>query len=315
MIGLLVLIWSSACISPQIKLFSDSRDALQEFVLQGKGEQKILVLPVEGMITDAADQGVLRSQPSMVQEIVSRLEKAKKDPDIKALLLKIDSPGGTVTASDLIYHEIQKYKEETGVEVVAIFMNLAASGGYYVALPADLIMAHPTTATGSVGVILWHPGVVELMDKIGVTVDPTLSGIYKDMGSPFRKQTETEAVIFQEMITSLASRFIDLVQKHRNPSPEALERITTGRIFLADEARELGLVDRIGYLSDAIDAVQELSNLPLDAQVVVYRRNEYINDTLYNNAAVSRDFDLLGIGRILPSLKSGFYYLWYPGTE
>lgn len=317
--AILVLLCCSACISPQIKLFSDSRDALQEFVLQGEGEQKILLIPVEGMISDAADQGLLRSQPSMVQEIVSRLEKAKKDPDIKALLLKIDSPGGTVTASDLIYHEIQKYKEETGVVVVAVLMNLAASGGYYVSLPADLIMAHPTTVTGSVGVIMMRPGVVGLMDKAGVTVDTKVSGVHKDMGSPFRKPTETESTIFQEMITSLANRFVDLVREHRDPSPAALERITTGRIFLADEALELGMVDGIGYLSDAIDGAKKQGNLPSDAQVVVYRRNEYVNDTLYNDAAVSREFDLLGIGsgigRILPSPKSGFYYLWTPGAE
>ena len=107
-------------------------------------------------------------RPSQVQEVVSRLRRAEKDEEVKAVLLEINSPGGSITASDILYHEIMDFKERTGARVVAALMDVAASGGYYIALPADRIIAHPTTITGSVGVILVQPKVTGLMDKLGL---------------------------------------------------------------------------------------------------------------------------------------------------
>ena len=141
---------------PKIKLFSDGNEPLREITLQGTGKAKILLIPVRGTISDAPQKELLRSGPGMVRRIVSHLEKARKDPNIKAVVLKVDSPGGTVTASDMLYHELLEYKKQTGVKLVSAMTGVAASGGYYLSLPADLIIAHPTTITGSIGVISYN---------------------------------------------------------------------------------------------------------------------------------------------------------------
>jgi protease-4 len=198
-------------------------------------------------------------------------------------------------------------------------MDMAASGAYYIALPADRIIAHPTTVTGSVGVIFIRPQVTGLMEKIGVGVDVSKSGINKDIGSPFRAATEEEAQIFQAMTDQLGKRFIDLVARHRHLDPAALKEVATARVFLSDQALKLKLVDSIGYMSDGLKETRKLANLPEDARVVVYRRVEYPNDNIYNPAthlAGGKPLTLLptGLQQLLPINQAGFYYLWYPGT-
>jgi len=299
--------------APKVRLFPDSTVPYKEYTLEGRGKDKILVLQAEGQISETPSEGLLRDRPGMVQELASQLRKAEEDNDVRAVVLKINSPGGAVTASDVLYHELQAYKDRTGVKLVAVLMGLAASGGYYIALPADRIVAHPTTITGSVGVIFLQPKVEGLMDKIGVTVDVNKSGVNKDMGSPFRPTTAAEQKLLQDLTESLGQRFIDLVVAHRAPTPEALQTIRTARIVLAPEALSLGLVDQIGYMTDALRTARELAGLPEDARVVVYRRSEYPDDTVYNTAAAeagSRRPALVDLGLPLVPLSTGFYYLW-----
>jgi protease-4 len=259
----------------------------------------------------------MMTSPSIVQQVVSQLNKAEKDKHIKAVLLKINSPGGTITASDLLYHEISAYKKRTGTKVVAAMMDMATSGAYYIALPSDMIIAHPTTVTGSVGVIFIQPKFGGLMDKIGVGVDVQKHGKNKDMGSPFRASTEEESKLMQKAVNDFGERFIKLVQKHRNPQQTSLEEIATARIFLADDALRLGIVDRIGYLSDAVAESKKMAGIPDDARVVIYRRVEFPEDNYYNSAAMmTEDPKLAAINIELPdslNLKTGFYYLW-PGA-
>lgn len=309
------MLFITGCFSPNIKLFTDSRDPLREFTLQGKGKEKILMISVKGMISDASEKGLLRSQPSIVQRVVSQLRKAERDADIKAILLKINSPGGTVTASDILYHEIMAFKRKKGVKVTVAMMDLAASGAYYISLPADMIMAHPTTVTGSVGVIFMRPKVMGLMGKIGMGVEVNKSGKNKDMGSPFREATNEEQKIFDGLIKSLARQFIKRVAKHRNISHKDLSEISGARIYLAREARKLGLIDKIGYLSDAISETKSMAGLPKNAKVVVYRRTEYPDDNLYNTTMKYNGKALIHLG--LPEVATphtGFYYLWPSAT-
>ncbi len=308
-----LVVLAAGCGGPLIRVFPDGDAPLREFTLEGEGKNKILVIPVEGRLTAAPDRGWVRTRPSAVQRITAQLEKAKKDDAVRAVLLKIDSPGGTVTASDLLYHEIMTYKEETGNKVAAVFMNLAASGGYYIALAADRIMAHPTSVTGSVGVIFMRPGVSGFMEKVGLEMRLNKSGKNKDMLSPFRKASPAENRMLQDLVNRLAQRFYDLVKKHRNPTPAQLDDIASARIYLAGDALALGLIDEIGYLTDAIDRTRSLAGLGDDARVVVYRRNEYADDTLYNSRSEGpAPHPLSGLvpGPLRFSSSPGFYYLW-----
>jgi protease-4 len=316
-ITMLILMMVTACSGPRIKLFSDNIDPLKEFTLEGSGTDKILLIPVNGLISDRPKKGLIHTSASLVEQIVSQINKAEKDKQIKAVLFKINSPGGTITASDLLYHEISLFKERTGTKITVSMMDVATSGAYYISLPADLIMAHPTTVTGSVGVIYLQPKVGGLMDKIGLGVDVKKYGKNKDMGSPFRDSSEEEQKLMQKAVNDFGERFIRLVQKHRKPERQALSEISTARVFLAEEALKLGLVDKIGYLSDAVKESKMLAGISKDARVVVYRCNEFPEDNYYNTAGIaSEDLNISVINIELPeslSLKTGFYYLW-PGA-
>lgn len=311
-----VLIFSG-CATPRITLFSDDTVPLQEFTLQGKGKDKILVIPIKGEISGSTSKGLIFTKPSMIQEVVSQLKQAEKDKAIKAIILKIDSPGGTVTASDILYHEILAFKKRTGVKLVAAMMDVAASGGYYIALPADFILAHPTTITGSIGVIFMQPKVNNLMEKIGVGLDINKSGKNKDMGSPFRNTTDEERKLFQDLTDELGKRFINLVSINRKLEKNQRVEISTARIYLAPKALELGLIDKIGYLDDAISETKKLAGLSQDARIVIYRRTQYPNDNLYNTSVDrqgGQGLSLidLNLPESISPLNTGFYYIWMP---
>jgi protease-4 len=311
----------SSCIKPKITLFREVTEPLKEYTLQGTGKEKILIIPIKGFISDSEKDLPFYHKPGMVQEVVSELNKAEKDKDIKAVILKIDSPGGSVTASDMLYHEIMKFKERSGAKLIVIMMGVAASGGYYIALPADFIFAHPTSITGSVGVIFLRPNVSGLMDKIGLEMGVNKSGKDKDMGSPFRKATPEEQQIVQNMIDNLAGRFLSLVESHRKLNDDAKTNISSACIYDANDALSLGLVDQIGYLDDAIRKTTKTAGLSENAKVVVYRRAEYPDDNVYNNSFASRpgtpEMNLidLGLADAIPPFRSGFYYLWLPSPS
>jgi protease-4 len=314
LVAMVILLAITGCSLPKLTLFGEKQEPLQEFVLQGSGPGKILVLSIDGTISDRPQERILRSYPSMVQQAVAYLKHAEQDPEIKALLLKVNSPGGTVTASDILYHEISAYKQRTGVKMVVAMMNVAASGGYYISLPADYIMAHPTTVTGSIGVIFMRPGVSGLMEKTGLAMTVNKSGAQKDMGSPFRLPTADEQVIFQELTDGLAGRFYDLVMQHRKLKPDQREQVVTARVYLAPQAQALGLVDQIGYLDDAVAKAKEIAGLGADARVITYRRHKVEDDTLYNPAIQRQGSDLEALVPFLAPLaastEAGFYYAW-----
>ncbi len=307
----------TACSLPRIRLFTDATDPLGEYTLEGGGAEKILLISVQGTISDTPQKGLVRSTPSMVQQITAQLKKAERDGDIRAVLFRINSPGGTIVASDILYHEISAYRSRTGAKIVVSMLDVAASGAYYMSLPADLIMAHPTTITGSIGVIFLRPKVHALMDKIGLGVDVTKFGSNKDMGSPFRDSTAEEQRIMQKAVNDFGERFIRLVQKHRTLPDKAIGEISTARVMTADEALHWGLVDKIGYLSDAVQEAKKLAGLAADARLVVYRRTKYADDHYYNATGAAGENEPAPVVIVsLPeslTLPAGFYHLW-PGA-
>jgi protease-4 len=305
-----------AC-APKFKLFPDGGDPLREYVLDGTDSSgKVLLLPLRGVISDEPREGMFSSRPSMVQDVVSQLRLAEKDKTVKAVVLAIDSPGGGVTASDMLYHEITAYRERTKAKILASLLDLAASGGYYAALPADRILAHPTTVTGSVGAVFYRPKVHGLLDKIGVGVEVSKSGANKDMASPFRADSAAERAQLQAIVQEMGDRFLSLVRERRKLSDVAARQVAGASVYTARQALDLGLVDGIAYLPEALDQAREMAGLPKEAEVVVYRRAEQPDDNPYNltTGPFAAKAALVSIEApwVLPP-KAGFYYLWLSG--
>jgi protease-4 len=318
-VAVVVVLFLIGCQAPKIRLFPSAQDPLQEYTLAGSEKGKVLVISIRGTISDAPKKQFISTHPSMVQEVVSQLRKAEEDPEVRAVILKVNSPGGSVTASDILYNEILAFKQKTKAKVVVAMMGVAASGGYYISLPADYIFAHPTSVTGSVGVLFLRPDVAGLMDKIGLGVEVSKTGKNKDMGSPFRPATAEEKQIINDLIDQLGKRFMDRIAEHRKIEPDNLKAISTARIFLADDALRLGMIDSIGYLAEAVSRAKQLADLPPDAKIVVYRRTDYPDDNLYNPTTSRYEGRGLSIISLdlpasLTSFQAGFYYLWQPGV-
>ncbi len=317
-IAALSLFYASGCATIKMNLFVDKTDPLEERTVQdGTSSSKILLINIDGFISNEEGFDFVRDTSSMVEDTVAQLRLAAQDSYVKAVLLKVNSPGGTATASDIIYHEIMSFKEKTGCKIYVHMMDIATSGGYMVSLPADKITAQPTSVTGSVGVIFLRPKLEGLCDKIGVSVYVSKSGENKDMGSPFRKETKEEEEIFQSLINGLNSHFYSLVQKHRKITPDNLNRIRTARVFLAEEALKVGLIDGICYPDETIKLCIKDAGLRENSKVIAYRRKEYPDDNIYNTSKASASGNLslinLGILNSIGNMKAGFYYVW-PGA-
>jgi protease-4 len=320
LIFLFSAVFITSCGPTRIKLYPDAEDPLLEVTLQGNDYEKIAVIPITGFISSMPQDSFMHSKPGTVQEFKAQLTLAEKDQDVCAVILKINSPGGTATASDIMYNELIQFKKRCGKKVIAIMMDVAASGGYYVALPADIIIAHPTTITGSVGVVMFNLQLKELMKKIGVDMQVSKSGDNKDMGSPFRKPSHRETELLHDMTKQLGDQFLSLVKKHRHPDTRQFKEISSARIFSAIDAKDMNLVDQIGYISDAIKAAKIIARLPQNPRVIMYRRVTYPNDNLYNNLSTQISQKNLSLINVelpghLANLDDGFYYLWTPGLK
>jgi len=300
-----------------VKLFRDYSEPLREFTLEGRGPDKVALIYVRGTLETGPNEGAFRERPGIVQETVAQLNKAAADPAVKALVLMVNSPGGSATASEILYGEILAHKKKTKAKLVVCMLDVAASGGYYISLPADAIVAHPTSITGSVGTLFIRPRVTGLMGKIGVDMDVTKSGTNKDMGSPFREPSREELEMFQDIVADLNTHFLELVAKHRKLSDDSLRQVATARVYTADQAHRIGLVDEIGDMSHAVAKARQLAGLPKDASLVAYRRTEYADDNPYNTflnrAGSGHALVDLGAAGDLLRRRAGFYYLWEPG--
>ncbi|NPA32210.1 MAG: signal peptide peptidase SppA [Aquificae bacterium] len=214
---------------------------------------RIAVLKLTGVITNP-------------YPLVNKIESLKKSKNVVALVLRVDSPGGSVGASQEIYRAIERFRE-TGKPVIISMGNVAASGGYYVSSAGTYIFANPGTITGSIGVIIQHIAYRELMEKLGIKATAIKTGKFKDTLSPFRELTEEEKKYLQETVNEALEQFIQAILKYRKEkiSEEKLRSIADGRIFTGERALELGLVDALGSLHDAIEKAKEISGY-LDAK-------------------------------------------------
>ncbi len=295
---------------------SSSTKLVEEEVQPGKGGAKIAIIEVEGMLMNARSGGFLQATENTVSLFAQEMDKAAKDKNVKAVVLRVNSPGGTVTASDLMYEIVNTFRAKSGKPVVAATQEVAASGGYYVACGADQIVAHPTSVIGSIGVIFSTFQFEGLMDKAGVEVEAIKSGPLKDMGSPFKALGPAEREVMQAMVDDYYARFVDVVRTRRNVTDsDTLKLVTDGRVFTGSRAVQLGLADRAGRLEDALDLARELGKAE-GARAVIYKRPYGYGGSIYADGSVPPPradvmrLELPGAQKMLPG---GFYYLWQPG--
>lgn len=288
--------------------------------VDGSGRDKIAVIEVNGVIMDYGG-GFMSPGNSVVRRTVELLRQASEDASVKAIVLSVDSPGGGVTASDLIYHEVLKAKQ-AGKKIVVHMGDLCASGGYYISAPADRIVASPTTITGSIGVIMSHLDYHELMEKtLLIKQEPIKSGPHKDILSPARAMTAEERQILQGLIDSMYKRFVDLVidgrKGHANfpADRDAVVKIADGRVYTGEEAVKLGLADATGYLEDAYQEAVKAANLS-DYRIIKYTRQPTLLDVLGGNVESKVNINAgvqIDAGRLLQDLTPRLEYRWSPG--
>ena len=208
---------------------------LSETVVSGSGRAKILMMDLSGPISSEERAGPLGlgSSESTVARVQAELDLAAEDDDIRAIVVRINSPGGTVTASDIIYNSLMRFKTEHHVPVLVQMLDVAASGGYYSALAGDEIIASPTTVTGSIGVIFTNISVAGLMEKLGVRDQTVASGAMKDIGSPLKTMTPAERAVLEKLIGDMQARFVGLVRERRPTlTPEMSTTMTDGRFTI-----------------------------------------------------------------------------------
>jgi protease-4 len=321
MLALLV----SGCVI-KLPLMPRSGDLRQQVIRPGdRGKGKLLLIDVSGVIGMAASPSLFGTGLDLQTLITESLDLAQEDDRIKAVVLRIDSPGGTVTGSDILYQRLRQFREaRPEVTIYASLMGLAASGGYYVAMAADEVSAHPTTITGSIGVIAQFPLIRTLTDRFGIELRTIKSGANKDMGSLFEPFTEEQRTILQQSIDTLHDRFVEVVKAGRPKlDEEAIRALADGRIYTSQAALEAGLIDRIEYLPDLIKRLEKKAGGKMT--IVSYDplfspgSSVYATRSSQPAAAASQQGSATVPGVIemrhsfagMPrSLEPGFHYLW-----
>ncbi len=274
---------------------------------KNNSNDRIAVIELSGIISSSATG---RLTGSMVDDLKAGLRQAAEDPHIRAIVLNIDSPGGEVTASDVIYNEVCAARAKK--KVIVYMGSVAASGGYYIACGGDYLMANETTITGSIGVIMHALKYKDLFGKIGVESVVFKSGQFKDILSGSRDMTDEEKAYIQAMVMQTYDKFVGIVARERKIQEGYLRtNIADGRIISGRDAVGMNLINATGYVEDAYKKARELANAP-DAAVVEYKAEFRINSLFRNFGADSRAANKVELSfdqGILPRLEAGRFYL------
>ncbi len=324
MVGLIlgVILGLTACAPLQFSVnLGDSGEAVREaVVLREGGRAKVAMIDLTGLIADVRTPALLGVGSNPVDEFLERLEKAEEDNAVKAVIVRINSPGGTVVASDVLYDEIRRFRERSGKPVVASMGEVAASGGYYVALACDVIVAQESTITGSVGVILQTVNFSEGLHRIGVKGRAVTSKANKALANPFEPMEEGHYTILQGLVDDMYGRFREKVVAARKGIPaDRVDEVTDGRVFTGRQAVELGLVDELGGVREALARAKALADVER-ASLVKYHDPAMTARTPYARAPVTEESDRgfhltlfqLDVGTLAGLGSSGAYYLWMP---
>lgn len=312
-------------------LGGDDGTLVEKTVIDEHGGAKVALIDVRGLIVDSPRSAWLGESTNPVDDLVARLEKAADDREVRAVLLRINSPGGGVAASETMYREVRRFREKTGKPVVISMGEVAASGGYYLALAGDEIFAQPTTITGSIGVIIPSINFSGALNRWGIESRAIKSGRNKDLGNPLEPRQESHTAVLQLLVDDFYASFRALVIERRSPRGLAateIDSLTDGRVFSGAEAARLGLVDQTGDLRAAFDHARTLAGLDHARLVKYYSRSSgntprtayaLADDSVASSARASGPGDVnllkLELGESLlgvPGAGGGAYYLWAP---
>jgi protease-4 len=285
--------------------YFDTTGGIEEKYVSGEklGDDKIAIISIEGVIMEG--DGFVKRQ----------IDRIRNDDNVKAVVIRVDSPGGTVTGSDFIYHHLKKLREEKSLPMVVSMGSMAASGGYYVSMAVgdepNSIYAEPTTTTGSIGVIIPHYDISGLLAKYDVKDDSIASNERKQMLSMTRPMTPEHRELIQGYIDESFERFKEIVESGRpafKKDEAALDQLATGEIFSADQALKHGLVDKIGFVEDAVDRAIELAKLDKDkVRVVKFKRPTSLFDL--SPMAMSKSSEAFGLSQLLELSSPKAYFL------
>lgn len=276
-IGLGLLVVSGVLLSGCIALCAVLTFATQPMGTVG---DSVAVIRVEGTIVSGRPAGLWSTDGYVYsEEIAEYLKQVEENPRVEAIVLRIDSPGGSVVGSDEIYQALLAIDKP----LVVSMGEVAASGGYYIACAADRVLANPGTLTGSIGVISMVPNIEELMEKIGVEVLVIKSGALKDEGSVFREMTEEEREVWQRIIDEAYDQFVGIVADGRDLPPQAVRELADGRVYTGHQALELGLVDELGNLSEAIELAAKMGGIVEEPRIIEYPATPSLMETIFGS--------------------------------
>ena len=308
---LLLMALAVAVLSGFLSFGSDETLHEQYHSLSRHATDKIAVITLEGTILDG--DGFVKRQ----------IDHVRDDESVKAVVLRVNSPGGTVSGSDFLYHHLKKMVDDRKLPLVVSMGGIAASGGYYVSMAVgetheDVIFAEPTTWTGSIGVVIPHYDVSGLMEKWQVEEDSIKSHRLKQMGSPTRPMTEEERAIFQELVTDMFERFKEIVKLGRPKFADddaALDKVATGQVFTTKQALASGLVDKEGFVEDAVDRAIQLAHLDKEnVRAVKYKHLGGVFDLLDMRARARAATPVSDLSALLDLATPRAYYLCtWPG--
>jgi protease-4 len=277
----------------------------------------VALIDVSGLIYNGNSRGFLSEGENPVGLLHEKLEKARHDATVKAVILRLNTPGGTVTASDAMYREVMRFKSLAKKPVVVLMMDVAASGGYYISCAADKIVAYPSTITGSIGVIFQTISVKPALERWGIKPEAIVSGPNKETASPLTEMTESQRQVLRALVDDFYARFTTLVREKRPNIPaDEFAKVTDGRVVSGSAALKLGLVDEVGDLYDAWATAKRMANVK-HADLIIYHRASQVARTAYATAPAQPmtqinlaqfNLDATQVGDATMS----FLYIWKP---
>ncbi|MDK2973115.1 MAG: protease [Candidatus Sumerlaeota bacterium] len=286
--------------------------------------KKIAIIEVSGVLNSGGSGDGFFSADSSVVDLAKKLAAVREDRRVKAVILRVDTPGGGVTASDIMYHELEAFRAETDLPVYVSMQTVAASGGYYVSMASDKIYAAPTSITGSIGVIGVFPEATGLMKMVGLKMNAIKSGAQKDGGAFYRDMDDESRAIYQAMIDDFYGKFVDVIAANRtNLEREEIVALADGRVYTAQQAVDAGLIDGIAYLDEVVEAVENDFDLAGASVVIVSRSAAQTTESLYaasmpgsraNEKPAASQVNIVNFDArsLAEPVTEPFNYLWMP---